>query len=260
MNDQSRLVWWMRTGLASIAMLGLATTVQAHFLFIRISAGAEAGRSAEVFFSEQAEAGDPRFIAKIAHTRLWAQSRPGEFQELTVRAGADRLRATLPAVQSLSVMGECQYGVVARPGQTAFLLRYYPKAVAGRASLLNRLKSKTEIPFEIQPAFDDDERRDGKSQGGRIRLKALRNGKSIAGAVFTAIDVNLSEETIKAGPDGTAVWVPAAPVHYSVYVRETLKQPGRLLDKAYDEIREFATLAFTWPLERRDGNPEAVAR
>src|SRR5207244_444661 len=30
-----------------------------------------AGRMAEVYFSEQAEAGDPRFILKIAHTQLW---------------------------------------------------------------------------------------------------------------------------------------------------------------------------------------------
>jgi hypothetical protein len=261
MNDRSRLGWWMGSVLASMVVWGWATTAQAHFLFIRINAEAEAGRSAEVFFSEQAEAGDPRFIAKIAHAKLWAQSQPGEFQELTVRAGADRLRAGLPAGQTLSVVGECQYGVVARPGQTAFLLRYYPKAVAGNASLLDRLTPKAEIPFEIQPAFDrdGDEPGKGKSLGGRIRLKALRNGKSIAGAVFTAIDVNLSEETIKAGPDGIAVWEPAAPGHYSIYVRETLKQSGKLLDKAYDEIREFATLALSWPLERLDPDPEAVA-
>jgi hypothetical protein len=251
----------MGTGLASIVILGLVTTARAHFLFIRIEPQAEAGRSAEVYFSEQAEAGDPRFIAKIAHTKLWVQSRPGEFRELKARAGVDRLRAGLPTDHSLAVVGECQYGVVARPGQTAFLLRYYPKAVAGKAPLLNRLMSKREIPFEIQADFDDDtqERRKGKSSGGRIRLTALRNGRPIAAAVFTAIDSSLSEETIKANADGKAEWVPQAPGRYSVYVRETLKQPGSLDGKGYDEIREFATLALEWPLEHPDADPEAIA-
>ena len=48
-------------------------------LFVRIGPLAEAGRAAEVYFSEQAEAGDPRFIAKIADTKLWLQSAPGTF-------------------------------------------------------------------------------------------------------------------------------------------------------------------------------------
>jgi len=57
-----------------------ASTVQAHFLFVRIRPPAEAGRFAEVYFSEQAEAGDPRFVDKGAHTRLWLQKAPGEFE------------------------------------------------------------------------------------------------------------------------------------------------------------------------------------
>ena len=73
---------------------------------------------------------------------------------------------------------------------------------------------------------------------------ALRNGKPIPNAIFTAVDSDLSEQTIKAGPDGTAAWSPPAPGRYSVYARETLKQPGTLGDKKYDEIREFATLAL----------------
>src|SRR5271156_4358984 len=91
--------------LAGLVVTGLAAEARAHFLFIRIGAQAEAGRSAEVYFSEQAEAGDPRFIAKVAHTKLWVQARPGEFRELAVQPGADRLRAVLPGDRSLVVVG-----------------------------------------------------------------------------------------------------------------------------------------------------------
>src|SRR5690349_9600536 len=79
-------------------LLGLSQTQAfAHFLFIRIGDHAEAGRTAEVYFSERAEAGDPRFIDKIVQTQLWMQSKPGEFASLQVRKGADRLRAYLPS-------------------------------------------------------------------------------------------------------------------------------------------------------------------
>jgi hypothetical protein len=244
---------------AAAFLLGLADKAHAHFLFIRIGPQAEAGRSAEVFFSEQAEAGDPKFVAKIAHTKLWIQTRPGDFRELPVHQGADRLRAALPSDRSLAVVGECEYGVLARPNQVSFLLRYYPKAVAGNTDELNRLTARREIPFEIQPAFENNGANAGKTGDGRIRLVALRTGKPIAGAVFTAVDSDLSEQIIKAGPDGVALWSPAAPGRYSVYVRDTLKQPGVLGDKKYDEIREFATLALTWPLEQHNVDPEAVA-
>jgi hypothetical protein len=251
----------MGWGIAAVIVLGLCAQVRAHFLFIKLGPDAEAGRFAEVYFSEQAEAGDPRFIAKVAHTRLWIQTKPGTFDELQVRQAADRLRAAVPADRSIVVVGECEYGVLARPNQTPFLLRYYPKAVAGAAVDLNQMTPKPEIPFEIQPSFEavGRNRADNSSLSPRIRLVALRHGKPIASAVFTAVDSDLSENTIKAGPDGIAVWTPPAPGRYSIYVRQTLKAPGELKGRKYDEIREFATLAFDWPLESRDTDSDAVA-
>ena len=259
MNPRNRLSRSVKATLAALVLLGLAAQARAHFLFIRIGAQAEAGRSAEVFFSEQAEAGDPKFVTKIAHTALWIQTRPGEFRELPTKQGADRLRASLPSDRTLAIVGKCEYGVLARPRETPFLLRYYPKAVAGNADELNPLTPRREIPFEIQPTFENQATGNDKSTAGRIRLVALRNGKPSPHAVFTAVDSDLSEQTIKADSDGSATWTPAAPGRYSVYVRETLKEPGVLGDKKYDEIREFATLALNWPLELHDTDPNATA-
>ena len=259
MNSHARLSRRVKATFAALVLLGLATQARAHFLFIRIEPQAEAGRSAEVFFSEQAEAGDPKFVAKIAHTKLWIQTRPGEFRELPVQQAADRLRASLPADRSVAVVGECEYGVLARPKQTPFLLRYYPKAVAGNPDELNRLAPRREIPSRSsRPSRINDQATTSQPRVASAWWHS-RNGKPIPNAVFTAVDSDLSEQTIKAGPDGTATWTPPAPGRYSVYIRETLKQPGVLGDKKYDEIREFATLAFTWPLERHDADPEATA-
>ena len=45
---------------------------------------------------------------------------------------------------------------------------------------------------------------------------------------------------------------------YSVYTQFVDKTPGNHDGRAYDEIREFATLAFAWPLARTDADPAAV--
>ena len=246
---------------AMLLVMSVSVQSHAHFLFIRIGTQAEAGRSAEVYFSEQAEAGDPRFIPKVAHTKLWVQTTPGEFHPLPVQRSTDRLRAPLPPDRSLSVIGECQYGVIARPNETPFLLRHYPKAVAGTAAELNRMSPRREIPFEILATIGekDPNKSRNTNEYGNIQLTALRDGRPIPNAVFTAIDSELTESTIKAGPEGSATWNPPAPGRYSIYVRATLPQKGFLDGKAYDEIREFATLALAWPLESRAADPKADA-
>src|SRR5437870_4723292 len=116
--------------LSVVLWIWSSAEVQAHFLFIRIGPPAEAGRGAEVYFSELAEAGDPRFIDKISHTQLWLQQTPDQFVPLKVHKGEDRLRAQLPVSGSFIVVGSCPYGVLARAKQTPFLLRHSPKAMA----------------------------------------------------------------------------------------------------------------------------------
>src|SRR5438874_4157850 len=111
----------------AITLLGAvvwADAASAHYLFIRVRPPAEGGRFAEVYFSDQADAGDPRFIDKIAHTKLWLQTKPGAFEPLTVHKTPDRLRALVPSSGSLAVIGECTYGVLGAK-KIPLLLRHY---------------------------------------------------------------------------------------------------------------------------------------
>jgi Protein of unknown function (DUF3386) len=222
---------------------------RAHFLFIHIGPPAEAGRSAEVFFSEQAEAGDSKFVERIAQTQLWMQTSPGDFQPLTTTKATDRLRAHLPASGSVVVVGSCQYGVLARPKQVPFLLRYYPKAIAGRPDELNAMQPRRELPLEIM----------AKVESNCIRFVLLRDGKPAPGVEFTTVDADLNNEKVTAGPDGQATWTPPAPGRYSIYTQQNTKQSGEVSGTRYEEIREFPTLAFAWPLERRGADAEAVS-
>jgi hypothetical protein len=237
-------------GMASLIVWVLMTSpCRAHFLFARIGPMAEGGRSAEVYFSDRAEAGDPKFVDKIAQTQLWVQTTPGSYRPLKVHKELDRLRAHLPTENNIVVAGSCEYGIIARANQTPFLLRYYPKSVAGSPAELNKAAPRAESPLEIVATFEES----------RIRLVALKGGKPRPNAEFFMVDDDLTEDKAKAREDGSVLWTPNAKGHYCVYFRHDTKQSGEAGGKRYDEIREFATLTFDWPLERTDADAEAVA-
>jgi hypothetical protein len=226
-----------------------ANPAQAHFLFIRILPPAEGGRAAEVYFSELTEAGDPRFVNKIAGTELWLQKTPGRFDALKIHKAADRLRAWLPESGSMVVVGRCDYGVLARPRQTPFLLRHFPKAQAGSPGELNKMKPYGKLPLEMVAAVEGD----------GVRLTALKDGKPVPRAEFVTIDANLANVKLTADEEGRALWKPPSAGVYAVYTRDTRKESGEFGGKKYEEIRDFATVAFTWPLERKAADPAAVA-
>jgi hypothetical protein len=138
---------------------------------------------------------------------------------------------------------------LARPNETPFLLRYYPKAIAGAPDELNRMAARGEIPLEIMAKFE----------GSHVRLVLLRQGKPVPGVVFHAVDADLTELKVTADSEGSAILTPPAPGFYSVYARDATKRSGEVGGKSYEEIREFATLAFAWPLGSRKADPEAVA-
>lgn len=225
-----------------------ASSAEAHFLFVRLLPPAEGGRYAEVYFSDEADAGDPRFIDKIAHTKLWLQTKPGAFEPLTVRQTTDRLRAFVPANGPAIVVGECTYGVLARAKQPSFLLRHYPKAVSGSADELRAFKTKDEIPFEIVM----------REVAGQLEFRALRKEKAIPGAAFYTVGSDLKGDKLTANGDGKATWKPNRPGYYAVYTGQTLKEPGVHQGTKYDEIREFTTIAFSWPLQSKGADADAV--
>jgi hypothetical protein len=235
-----------KLALALVSFFAFGAVAHAHFLFIRIGEPAEAGRTVEVYFSEKAEAGDPRFIHKVAGAHLTLQTAPGKFQPLTVREGADRLRAALPAAGPVSVTGFLEYGVLKR--ETSFLLRYYPKALSGDPASLRALKPDPHSALEI----------DAKFEGDHVALTLLRDGNPVPGAEFTTVDDDLVNDEVKADTAGKATWKPPAPGFYCIYTKSVLKTPGQWKEKPYSEIREFATIAFRWPLSRTDADQEAV--
>lgn len=233
--------------LAAAFLLISAAAAQAHFLFTRICPPAEGGRFAEVYFSEYARAGDPRYIAKVAPAKFQVQTSPGKWQALPMRRLDDRLRAHLPTSGPLVVAGELDYGALDRPGSPTFLLRHYSKAIAGSAAELNAM-APLGSPIELLAKFEAE----------RIVLTVLLNGQPLTDTRIDIVDADLAGEELKTDSAGQAVFTPAAPSLYCIYVGHTLATSGEHNGKAYSEIKEFATLSFEWPLVAAP-NDEAIA-
>lgn len=223
------------------------SSARAHFLFIQLGPHAESGRTAEVFFSERATAGDPKFVGKIAHTELWRQDEPGKFESLMVNRGTDRLRAAVSSSGTVSVTGKCEYGVLKR--EKSFLLRYYPKAVSGKSEEIASLRRHEAIPLEIMPSFARD----------TVTFTVLKDGKPVPEALLTTVDADLANEELKTDQAGQVTWKISGAAPYAVYVKSVINQSGAAQGAPYDEIREFATLGFDWPVDQSRVDKDAVA-
>lgn len=232
---------------APLVLLLAATSARAHFLFVRICPPAEGGRVAEVYFSEYATAGDPRYIDKVAGAQFWLQTTPGEFRPLPLRKLSDRLRAHVPVDGPLMVAGQLDYGVLDRPSGT-FLLRHYSKAVAGAPEKVNGLAAR-DTRLQIVPTFEQDQ----------VVLKVLLEGKPLADATVNTVDADLAGEELTTDKQGVTVFKPDHAGLFCVYTSHVNPTSGEHGGKSYDEIREFATLSFHWPLVAHGADAEAVA-
>lgn len=140
----------------------------------------------------------------------------------------------------MAVVGFCEYGVLTRPGEPPFLLRYYPKAIAGKPDEVNQFQRRSDAPLEIMSTID----------ANTISLVALADGRPVPNAVFHLVDSDLTDDEITADADGRAQWSPGKAGTWSAYVKQVLPAGGDQDGRHYDEIRQFTTLCFTWPLER----------
>jgi hypothetical protein len=120
--------------------------------------------------------------------------------------------------------------------------------VAGSPEEINRLTPKGS-PLEVVARFESDQ----------VVLTALLDGKPIPGAKFTTVDSDLSNEELTADADGHATFKPPAASVYAIYVAHVDPTPGEHGGESYKEIRQFATLAFAWPLVPKGADAEAVA-
>ncbi|GIT29118.1 MAG: hypothetical protein Ct9H300mP1_11640 [Planctomycetaceae bacterium] len=135
----------------------------------------------------------------------------------------------------------------ADPGR-AVPVEIFPRAIHGDAKTLNSLKPRPKVPLQIIPTVHKD----------RIEMVVLADGKPLPGALFTTVDDDLVNEELKADKNGRVVFRPDTEGHFCVYTKRVTPGKGTHGGKKYTETRDFATLAFQWPLISSGGDKEAI--
>jgi len=232
--------------LLALGFFLLATlSAEAHFIWLlppqRVPA--TVGDQAQMIFSDNLQPDGSVDIAKIKQTRLFVRSGKGEYTTAKIEAGKDFYRV-IPEAKTkglILVGGVCQYGVVTRGKGDPFLLMYYPQTLWPVEILRDELptwhfKSTGKQALEIVPTESLD-------------LKVLWQGKPAANLEVTLLVAGLDKKVERKTDESGQVKLeePKAGGYYGVLVKKVESKGGKLNDKAYKEIRHYATFTLIVP-------------
>jgi uncharacterized GH25 family protein len=220
--------------LLTLAALGvLATAASAHFPFL---VPTEPGKGKAVFsdFLKPDAEGVP--VDKIANTKLVVIA-DGKASDLpwTLDKTANCYTYDVPGTGSRLVVGTTDYGVLQRGDSKPAWLRYHPKAVFGDIPAADKATAGDRVPLELVPI----------AEGGKVRFKALANGKPYPKAEVTVIVPGEEKKKILTTDDAGMTDAVDKPGQYGAYVRLVEEKPGEQGGKKYDEVRHYATLVVT---------------
>jgi hypothetical protein len=207
--------------------LGLAGAAAAHFVFITPDTD---GKSARVFISENLT---PDLDVKVIRgTTLHLMNRSGADMTLTMSQPEPAyFAATVPGSGTRVLFGKTDFGVIQRGSGKPHRLIYYPKALIGDAfAQETQLGSRSEI--EIIPL--------GKP--GAMQLQLVAFGKPVANGEIVVLLPDGTEERVKTKEDGVADATFTDLGRYGAWGRLWETANGTHQDKAYEEIRHYATL------------------
>ncbi len=231
---------------------------RAHFIWLNLST--DDSPRLMVYFGEAAEPGEPRLLAKIAHTQAWTRSAEGSIKALVLQkqAGAEptSLVADLDSSERVCVEATCDYGIYDR-GAAPILLQYYAKHVCGDWTRRDaKLVRAERLALDVAPRLADN----------RLELEVLYRGQPAAEREVVVVDPKGKSHELKTDGNGHVALV--APESGRYAVRAGYIEPdksGQREGKAYAQTWHYCTLSFDLPAERAVGSaelsaPEALAR
>lgn len=222
--------------LMSVAVLAVLTgSAYGHFIFLL---PAKDGR-ADAVFSEGPAPDDPKLLKNIEHTRFWTY-RDGKPVALKAeKAAGATLRTATAGTKPAWVYGTCDYGVIAR-GKVPFKLTYHCKTAVNAATTL---KLDRALPAGQAKVLKLDI---VLNAGPKPTATVLWDGEPLPGAqVVVHAPGHEGTEQLETGKDGAvALKLPKAKGVYALRARHIVAAKGKFKDKAYDEERSYATLAF----------------
>jgi uncharacterized GH25 family protein len=220
--------------LALVLVLVTASFASAHFPFL-VPDGPSTGKAV---FSDTLQPDKDVPVDRIARTKLVVLA-DGKATDLawTLDKAANCYTFDVPGTGSRVVVGTCDYGVLQRGDSTPFLLLYYPKAIFGDLPAQERATAGDKVPLELVPV----------AAGGKVRFRALADGKPLAKADVTVLVPGEMKSTIVATADAGLTPEFDKPGAYGAQVRRVEAKAGDRDGKKYEEVRQYATLVVTLP-------------
>ncbi len=226
----------LRMLLTSGMMLIGATTAMAHFVFL-VPEAADPSK-VKAIFSDSLKPDDRVDITKIEATQLQMIDATGKVSKLkwTLDKAGACYKIEIPGSGVRTVFGTTEYGVLQRGNAKPFRLIYHSKAIMGGLPTGQQATQGVGAPLEVVPIVVN----------GKLQFQALWQGKPLAKAEFTVM-VPEEVESVKlvADDQGLTKGFEKAGT-YGVYVRLLQNVSGEFQDKKYEEIRQYATLVFTY--------------
>jgi hypothetical protein len=218
-----------------LIVLGFITRdASAHFLWLVADKS-----TANVYFSETADPGEPHLIARIAGTKAWIRNgATQEEQPLALKERKDDFGASLVSDATLngnySLEAVCDYGVVSK-GEKPFLLQYYAKHVGG--GQFDKLGGSPRLSFDIVPRIVDR----------KLVLSVQWQGKPVSKAEVVTYLPTDDQVELTTNKQGEVELAADQPGLYAIRARYVEDQAGERQGKKYSEVRHYATLTLAVP-------------
>lgn len=212
--------------LSSLALLAIASSAQAHFLWVVAD---PASGEAKVYFSEDAEPDDPALLSRLKDLKLVLLEGRDKQTEAAATKKEDALVA--PLGKAYAVTMSHPYGVMERGGEKFLLVYHGSTQVSPVAADWKRVGGEKTM-FEIVPS----------SKEGRLVLTVTWQGKPLADAQIVATGAGHSKLEGKTDAEGKFVVAPKQAGLIAVRAKHVETKSGKLEDKAYDSVRHWTTL------------------
>ena len=213
----------------SWAVLGFATIMKAHFVFVVPLPG---GANAQVFLSENLKPDAKVDLGLVAQAQLSLRDPNGREAPLVLVNSGHAYAASLPGTGTRLIHGTADLGVMQQGTDKSYLLTYYPKAILGD-------------PFDSTTTVGNSARVEVVPVGkpGAVRLELLVRGVPESGAEITVIRPDASQ--VKVMTDHAGLTEPLGQSgRYGAWASHWEAGKGMHQGKAYDERRDYATLVF----------------
>jgi hypothetical protein len=237
------------------SLLTSAAPAAAHFVWVTTLPAEGDGLAAHVWFSETAEPGSDRLIAKIAHTQAWSRTPAAPKPEklslkpITDDAGG-ALVGLVGAKPPLAVEAICRYGVFSR-GDRVLLLNYYARHLDVRTGAdLAALGRAERLDLDIVPQLD----------GNQAMLTVLWKGKPATGAEVVVQVPGGGEQQLSTDDKGQVTFDAMRAGSYAL--RAKFVEPdsaGEHNGNAYAEAWHITTLTLVFPTAASTSAADAPA-